>query len=190
MYCGVIGSRNSQPTGSALAEHLEQQSAGDLEAGVDVAGPVEVRIVDQTLPADRRARLLEVHAHRDQQVRGQALGLGAEPRGVLATGDRVVDAAGADDDEQAVVLAVEDRVGAGAAGEQDVGARVVERQLVEQLLRGEQRHQPLDPLVADGVWSDCAGGGHHFAGLGLGDSCMGSSLARKDSRGVGESPPR
>ena len=67
MYCGVIGSRNSQPTGRPSVEHLEQQLAGDPQAGVDVAGAVEVRVVDQALPAGRRPRLLEVDPHHDQQ---------------------------------------------------------------------------------------------------------------------------
>ena len=68
MYCGVIGSRNSQPTGSPSVEDVEEQAARGPQAGVDVAGAVEVRVVDQALPAGRRARLLEVDAHHDEQV--------------------------------------------------------------------------------------------------------------------------
>ncbi len=68
MYCGVIGSRNSQPTGRPSAEHLEQQPARDPQPGVDVARAVEMGVVDQPLPADRRARLLEVDPHRHAQV--------------------------------------------------------------------------------------------------------------------------
>ncbi len=74
MYCGVIGSRNSQPTGMPSPSTSSSRRRASLQTGVDVAGAVEVRIVDQALPADRRARLLEVHAHHDQQVGGQALG--------------------------------------------------------------------------------------------------------------------
>ena len=61
----------------AEVEHLEQQLAGDPQAGVDVAGAVEVRVVDQALPAGRRPRLLEVDPHHDQQVVARA------PRAVL-----------------------------------------------------------------------------------------------------------
>ena len=57
----------------AEVEHLEQQRARDAQAGVDVAGAVEVGIVDQALPAGRRPRLLEVDPHRDQQVLAQLL---------------------------------------------------------------------------------------------------------------------
>ena len=52
-------------------QHLEQQLAGHAQAGVDVAGVVEVGIVDQALPAGRRPRLLEVDAHHDEQVVAQ-----------------------------------------------------------------------------------------------------------------------
>ena len=45
MYCGVIGSRNSQPTGTPEPEHLDQQPPGHAQAGVDVTGAVEVGIV-------------------------------------------------------------------------------------------------------------------------------------------------
>ncbi len=32
MYCGVIGSRNSQPTGQAGVEHAEQHAAREVQA--------------------------------------------------------------------------------------------------------------------------------------------------------------
>ena len=83
MYCGVIGSRNSQPTGSPSRDHVEQQRAGGAQAGVHVAAAVQRRIVDQALPADRGARLLEVDPHDDQQVVG-------EPVGGLAQAARVL----------------------------------------------------------------------------------------------------
>ena len=51
----------------AEVDHLEQQLAGHPQAGVDVAGAVQVRVVDQALPAGRRPRLLEVDPHHDQQ---------------------------------------------------------------------------------------------------------------------------
>ena len=71
MYCGVIGSRNSHADRQPEVEHLEQQRARHAQARVDVAGAVQVGVVDQALPAGRRARLLEVDAHRDQQVVAQ-----------------------------------------------------------------------------------------------------------------------
>ena len=68
MYCGVIGSRNSQPIGSPVSRIWSSSVARQPQAGVDVGGAVEVRVVDQALPADRGPRLLEVDPHHDQQV--------------------------------------------------------------------------------------------------------------------------
>ena len=72
MYCGVIGSRNSQPTGRPSPSTSSSRLARLAQARVHVARAVEVRVVDQALPADRRARLLEVDAHRDAEVVARA----------------------------------------------------------------------------------------------------------------------
>jgi len=45
----------------------------DAQAVVDAEAAVEVRVVDQALPADGGARLLEVHAHHDLEVALQPL---------------------------------------------------------------------------------------------------------------------
>jgi len=37
---------------------------------IDVEAPIEVGVVDQSLPANGRARLLEVRAHHDEEVVG------------------------------------------------------------------------------------------------------------------------
>ena len=50
------------------AVDLEQQLTSHAQAFVDLEGLIEVRVVDQPLPSDRGARLLEVDAHHDQQV--------------------------------------------------------------------------------------------------------------------------
>src|SRR5262245_10214842 len=42
---------------------LAKQAAAETQTLVDVEAAVEVGIVDEPLPADGRARLLEVHAH-------------------------------------------------------------------------------------------------------------------------------
>jgi hypothetical protein len=145
----------------ARAEHLEQETAGHAQARVDVAGAVEVGIVDQALPADGRPRLLEVHAHHHEQVVGEPFGLGAQLLGVLACGLDVVDAAGADDDHQPVIVAIEHGVRAGTPVEQRGYALVIQRQLVEELLWGDQRDETLDSLIADGITLVGADHGHH-----------------------------
>ncbi len=146
-----------------------------------------MRIVDQTLPADRRPWLLEVHAHHDQEVLGEPLGLAAEALRVLASGLDVVDAARADDHHQPVVVSVEHGVGCVTAVQQYLDALVVKRQLVEQLLRRDQRDEALDPLVADGVALVCAYHGHHRSVWGW--RFIGSILSRLQKT-VRKRPPR
>jgi hypothetical protein len=84
MYCGVIGSRNSQPIGEPRSS-TSSSSSRACAARVHVAGAVEVGIVDQPLPAGRRARLLEVDPHRDADVVAQ-LGRARPAPGVVDRG--------------------------------------------------------------------------------------------------------
>ena len=71
-YCGMMGSSASVPAGKPELRHVQQQLAREQNALLDVEGIVQIRIVDQPLPAHRGARLLEVHAH-DEQQRGADL---------------------------------------------------------------------------------------------------------------------
>jgi hypothetical protein len=65
---------------------------------------VQVRVVDQALPADHRPRLLEIDAHGDQQLARDA---GPPPLrrspAILHRRRGVVDGAGADHHQQPVV---------------------------------------------------------------------------------------
>src|SRR5438034_3041744 len=90
----------------AEVEDREEELAGGSQARVDVAGAVEVSVVDEPLPAHGRPRLLEVDPHRDQQVLVEFAGRGGEATGVVERGLGVVDAARARDDEQAIIVAV------------------------------------------------------------------------------------
>ncbi len=49
-------------------DHVQQQPPRQTQPLVDGEAAVEVGIVDEPLPADRRARLLEVDAHHDPQI--------------------------------------------------------------------------------------------------------------------------
>ena len=54
--------------GDAHLGEIEQQIARHAQAVVDVVGLVEMRIVDEALPADGGARLFEVDAHDDEEI--------------------------------------------------------------------------------------------------------------------------
>src|SRR5829696_146928 len=131
--------------------HLEQQPAGGVETDVHVPRAVEVRIVDQPLPARRRPRLLEVDAHRDAEVAAQVRGLRRQPPGVFARGLRVVDAARTDDDQEPVVLAVEDRLHLGAMAKHRVLPLPPQRLILQDLGGRDQLDDALDALVSDAV---------------------------------------
>ncbi len=88
----------------------QQQLARGAQAVVDLEAAVHVRVVDQTLPAHRGARLFEVHPHHHLQLAGEALALHLEQLGVFERGAGIVDRARADDDDQPVIHAVQDAV--------------------------------------------------------------------------------
>jgi len=88
---------------------FQENVSRKLHAACDVAGAVEMGIVDQTLPSDRRPRLLKVCSHHDQQPVMEGIRQGLEPSGILVGGIRIMDRAGTDNDEQPfAILPVQD----------------------------------------------------------------------------------
>ena len=84
----------------------QQEIARDPQTFVDPKRAVEVGVVDQALPTDRRARLLKVNPHHDFQVVGQPRADLRQAAGVLDCRGRIVNRAGADDHEQPVGIAL------------------------------------------------------------------------------------
>ena len=103
----------------AHAGQVDEELPADAQALVDLEAVVDVRVVDQPLPADRRTRLFQVGPHYDQEVGGVFLLQSEEARCVVEGGCRVVDGAGADDDEESAegVGALHDGDGFISAGE-------------------------------------------------------------------------
>jgi hypothetical protein len=119
----VLGRNHVKEFGSGRHAHLgqvEQQVPGQAQAVVDFVGVVEIGVVDEALPADGGAGLLEIDAHDDAQVFGKLLNGVFEQAGILAGGPGVVNGAGADKGEQARVAAVQNG-GDFAAGVEDGG---------------------------------------------------------------------
>ena len=85
-----------------------QQPTREREPLVDAEAPVQVRVVDQPLPADPGPRLLEVHPHDQEERVGQPTLGSCQPLGVRPGRVDVVDRAGADDHQHPVVHPVED----------------------------------------------------------------------------------
>jgi len=94
--------------GDADFGEVEEEMACLAEAVVDLEGFVEVGVVDEALPAEGGAGLFEVDTHDDAEIAGVFGDGGLQEFGVLAGGVGVVNGAGAHDDEEAMVFAVED----------------------------------------------------------------------------------
>jgi cobaltochelatase CobN len=93
--------------GQAQLGDVQQQLAREENALLNVKGIIQIRIVDQSLPAHGGARLLEVHAHDRKQGGFNLHRQGLEARRVLAGGGHIVDGTGSDHHEQARVAALQ-----------------------------------------------------------------------------------
>src|SRR5271156_991352 len=70
----ILGRNHVEEFGAGRHAHLgkiEEEAACNTQSVTDAKGFIKVRIVDQALPAERRARLLEVHPHDDEQIAGK-----------------------------------------------------------------------------------------------------------------------
>ena len=89
---------------------VQQQFAAEAEAVVDGERAVQVRVVEQAFPADGGARFFKVHTHDEAKLFAVFFAQRQQAVGVFVRRLDVVDGAGADDDEQARVVVVEDGV--------------------------------------------------------------------------------
>lgn len=90
--------------GHAHAGKIRVELTRDTETLVDVVGLINVGVVDQTLPPHRGAGLLKVGTHDDTKVGGKLLGELLQTAGIFEGRGRVVNRAGADNNQQTVIL--------------------------------------------------------------------------------------
>lgn len=100
---GRNGVQHLTGNGHAGAGQVGVEPTRDTQALVDVVGFVKVRVVDQALPSDRGAGLLEVGTHDDTEVGRQLLGELLQASSVFHSGGRVMNGAGSNDHEQTVI---------------------------------------------------------------------------------------
>lgn len=96
----LAGNRHS------LVRQVDEELARQAQALVDIEAVVDVRVVDETLPPDRRARLLQVGAHDDEQVILVLLLHLQKAVAVLESHVGVVDRAGPNDHHQPVLSGI------------------------------------------------------------------------------------
>jgi cobaltochelatase CobN len=125
--------------GQAHRVQIEEQAARNAQALLDVKAVVQIRIVYQPLPADRGARLLEIHAHDHEQRIGELGGKPSQPPAVVMRRRRIVDRARPDDDEQPRIAPLEDRLDRVAPVEHRTPRGVAQRQCVAQGLGRDER---------------------------------------------------
>lgn len=106
--------------GHAHLGEIEKEIACQAQSVIDLVGAVEVRIVDETFPADGGAGLLKVDTHDDAQILRELGDGGLQQGGVFARSIDIVDGARADEHEQARVALGED-AGDFEAGIEDGG---------------------------------------------------------------------
>jgi hypothetical protein len=111
------GVQHFRGNGHALTGKVAEELAGDAQTLVDLERLINVGVVDQALPADSCARLLEVGAHDDAEVALQLVGDLDKARAVFDGGLGVVHGARADNDEEAVIALLDDFDGLFAASE-------------------------------------------------------------------------
>ena len=98
------------PRGRSHVVDVKNELTGNSQAVVDAAGAVHVGVVDEPLPAHRRARLFKVHTHDDLKFPLQLTAHFREFLGVLARGLGVMNGAGSHHNNQSVVVTVQDVV--------------------------------------------------------------------------------
>ncbi|KPW99693.1 Uncharacterized protein ALO75_05364 [Pseudomonas syringae pv. coryli] len=112
----------------AQAQHLQHQLPRQRQALGHVVAAVKARIVSQAFPAHRRARFFDVSAHYQQHLITDLRSKTSQSLSVFKGGSRVVDRAGADDDQQSRVLTFKDGAYGAAMGGNLFGERCAEGQ--------------------------------------------------------------
>ena len=131
--------------------HVEQELARLFHAFVDLERIVHVRVVDIAFPARGGTRFFEIHAHHQQHRVLDFLLQRFQAARVIEAGDGVVDRAWADDDEQALVLAVDDVAQRFAAAADGVESTLRQRQFGVQFGRCRHGREGSDVDIFD-VW--------------------------------------
>ena len=125
-----------------------QQIARDAQPLVDAKAAVEIRIVDEPLPADRGARLLEVHAHHHFQLAGMAPALRGQLFRVGERRRRVMDRTRPHHHQEPVGAPLQDLAHLAARlGDLRFDRRALDREEADQVLRRRQRDDVLDALI-------------------------------------------
>lgn len=108
----------------------------------DVAGAVETRVVDEPFPPHGGSRFFEVGSHDNEETVTQGIGEGFQLAGIFISSLRVMDGAGADDDQEPVAVFSMKNPANGFSGFHDERRRLISNGQFG--LDGARRWQRLD----------------------------------------------
>lgn len=126
---------------------IEEKLTGLPKSPINLEGAIKVRIIDETLPADGGPGLFKIDAHNNEKILGDGFAVLGEFTGIVKGGYLVVDGAGADDDEQSIILAVDDLLGHVTALKDGNGGETREGQILHEDLGGDKGPDTGDTLV-------------------------------------------
>src|SRR5262245_57201630 len=102
----------------AALRDIVQQPPRDPEAAVNIEAAIQTGIIDEPLPADRSARLLEINAHDDLQMSAELIANLFQPLRIVEGGSRIMHRTRPDNDDETIVMSLEDPMH-GQAGSRD-----------------------------------------------------------------------
>ena len=106
-----------------------------------------MRVIDQALPAHGGPGFLKIDPHHDMKVFRKLLNEGPEARAILKGGRRVMNRARANDYEEAVILASQNRFRAHSGIVDQIGGLLGGREIVGQDCRRDQRVNTPDTQI-------------------------------------------
>src|SRR3954447_3868174 len=133
--------------GDTQFRKIEQKMTRDAKSVVNLERFVEMRVVDETFPANRSARLLEVHTHHEAQISREFGNSFFQLAGVLARGLGVVNGAGTDDYQQTMVFATKNVGDFGACAENRIRGFLRNGKLFFKENRRQDDLRPFDPQI-------------------------------------------
>jgi len=86
---------------------ITEELTCEAKTFVDLEGPVEIRVVNETLPSDSRAGFFEISPHDNEEIAPFG-NLGSKEFGVVESLLRRMDGTGANDHEKSIVVSGQD----------------------------------------------------------------------------------
>ena len=120
--------------------NIQQKCARNMQALVNAEATINERVIDKAFPADVGAGFLEIDAHDDQKLIGEAVCLGLEPGGVIPGRISVMNGAGTCHNDQAITFSAQAIRRCAAGRCHGFRSHIRNRQLLHQ---DGRRHQGL-----------------------------------------------